>query len=100
MRTHTSEAGFSLMELMAATALGLVVIGTAMTTFKDAIGMTNVATNLADASQNLRGGTNFLVRDLTLTGRGLPNGGISIPTGAGSGPILRPSPPGMAYNFN
>jgi hypothetical protein len=33
-------------ELMMATALGLVVIGTAMTTFKDAIGMTNTATNL------------------------------------------------------
>ena len=100
MRTHTSDAGFSLMELMAATALGLVVIGTAMTSFKDAIGMTNVATNLADASQNLRGGTNFLIHDLTLAGRGLPNGGISIPTGAGSGPILRPSPSGMAYNFD
>jgi len=97
---RTPESGFSLMELMAATALGLLVIGTAMTTFKDAIGMTNVAMNLADASQNLRGGTNLLVRDLTETGRGIPTGGIPIPNGAGAGPINRPSPPGMAYTFD
>src|SRR5204863_12639 len=100
MRTHNSQAGFSLLELLAATALGLVVIGTAMTTFKDALGMTNVATNLADASQNLRGGTNLLVRDLTEAGRGIPTGGIPIPSGAGAGPINRPSPAGMAYTFD
>ena len=97
---RNSEAGFSLMELLAATAIGLVVIGTAMTTFKDALGMTNVATNLSDASQNLRGGTNLLVRDLTETGRGIPTGGIPIPSGAGTGPINRPSPPGLAYTFD
>ena len=97
---QSSEAGFSLMELMAATALGLVVIGTAMTAFKDAVSMTSVATNLADASQNLRGGTNLLVRDFTEAGRGIPIGGIPIPNGAGAGPINRPSPPGMAYTFD
>ena len=100
MRTTTSDAGFSLLELMAATALGLLVIGTAMTTFKDAMGMTNVATNLADASQNLRGGMNLLVRDLTEAGRGIPIGGIPIPSGAAAGPINRPSPPGLAYTFD
>jgi len=98
--TIKDAAGFSLMELMAATALGLVVIGTAMTTFKDALGMTNVAQNLADSSQNLRGGTNLLIRDLTEAGRGIPIGGIPIPNGAGAGPINRPSPPGMAYPFD
>jgi hypothetical protein len=88
------------MELIAATALGLVVIGTAMTTFKDALGMTSVATNLADSSQNLRGGTNLLVHDLTEVGRGIPTGGIPIPNGPGVGPINRPSPPGMPYTFD
>lgn len=100
MRNTHSEAGFTLIELMASTALSLVVIGTAMTTFKDALGMTSTASNVADASQNLRGGTNFLIHDLVQTGRGIPTGGIPIPSGAGSGPLLRPSPPGMAYNFN
>jgi hypothetical protein len=97
---RTSESGSTLIELLAATAIGLVVIGTAMTTFKDALGMTSVATNLADASQNLRGGTNLLVHDLTEAGRGIPTGGIPIPNGPGVGPINRPSPPGMAYTFD
>jgi hypothetical protein len=97
---RNSESGTTLLELLAATAISLVVIGTAMTTFKDALGMTNVATNLADASQNLRGGINLLIRDLSEAGRGIPTGGIPIPSGAGTGPINRPSPPGMAYTFD
>jgi Tfp pilus assembly protein PilW len=100
MRTQPSDAGFSLMELLAATAIGLVVIGTAMTTFKDTLGMTNTTSDLADTSQNLRGGTNFLIHDLVLAGRGIPTGGIPIPSGPGARPILRPSPPAASYNFD
>jgi prepilin-type N-terminal cleavage/methylation domain-containing protein len=100
MRTQPSDAGFTLMELLAATAIGLVVIGTAMMTFKDAVGMTGTTSDLADTSQNLRGGTNFLIHDLVLAGRGIPIGGIPIPSGAGSGPILRPSPGGVSYQFD
>ena len=96
MRTHPSEAGFSLLELLVATAISLAVIGTAMTTFKDAVAMNETATNQADASQNLRSGTNFLVRDFVSAGRLIPTGGISIPSGTGSGPIKRPSPPAVS----
>ena len=44
--------------------------------------MNDTATNLADASQNLRSGMNFLVRDLVQAGRQIPTGGIPIPSGA------------------
>jgi Prokaryotic N-terminal methylation motif len=100
MRTHASEAGFSLVELMAATTISLIVIGTAMMAFKDGVAMNDTASNLADASQNLRGGTNFLVRDLVSAGRVIPTGGIPIPSGAGAGQIKRPSPPGLQYYFD
>jgi hypothetical protein len=100
MRTHTSDAGFSLVELMTATTISLIVLGTAMAAFKDAVAMNDTATNLADASQNLRGGTNFLVRDLTSAGRLIPTGGIPIPSGAGALPIKRPSPPGTPRYFD
>jgi type II secretory pathway pseudopilin PulG len=99
MRTYQSESGFTLAELLVATTISLVVIGTAMTTFKDAVAMTGSATNMADASLNLRAGINLLVRDLMATGRDIPTGGIPIPTGAGAGPVNRPSPPGLAYVF-
>src|SRR5947209_4652654 len=100
MRTRNSEHGFTLMELLVATAIGLVVIGTALGTFKDALGMTNTVSNVSDTTQNLRGGANFLIHDLVLAGRGVPIGGIPIPSGAAARPILRPSPPGLGYTFD
>jgi hypothetical protein len=100
MRTHTSEHGFTLMELLASTAISLVVIGTAMTAFKDGVGMTKSASDIADTTQNLRSGTNMLIHDLVLAGRGIPTGGVPIPSGANSLQILRPSPPGLAYTFD
>lgn len=100
MRTRTSEAGFSLVELLSATTISLIVLGTAMAAFRDAISMNDTATNLADASQNLRGGTNFLIKDLTSAGRQIPIGGIPIPSGAGALPLARPSPPGTPRYFD
>ena len=59
-----------------------------------------VTTNQADASLNLRAGINLLIRDLMATGRGIPTGGLPIPTGANSIDLNRPSPPGLNYNFD
>jgi type II secretory pathway pseudopilin PulG len=100
MRTQSSEAGFTLAELLIATTISLVVIGTAMTTFKDAVAMTGTASYMADTSLNLRAGINLLIRDLESTGRGIPTGGIPIPSGANAGAVNRPSPPGLAYTFD
>jgi type II secretory pathway pseudopilin PulG len=101
MSAPTSESGFTLLEVLMSTAIALVIIGTALTAFKDGVGLNEVATQLADASQNLRSGTNLLVSDLMETGRGIPTGGISIPLASGGATqILRPSPPGLSYVFN
>jgi hypothetical protein len=100
MRTHTSEAGFTLAELLIATTISLVVIGTAMMTFKDAVAMSGTASYMADTSLNLRAGINLLIRDLQVTGRGIPTGGIPIPSGGNAGAVNRPSPPGLAYTFD
>jgi type II secretory pathway pseudopilin PulG len=101
MNTRTSESGFTMLELLVSTSISLIVIGVAMTAFKDGVGMNELATQVADASQNLRSGANLLVRDLMQTGRGIPIGGISIPlASAGATQILRPSPPGLSYFFN
>ena len=66
MRLHTSEAGFSLLELLASTAIGLVVIGSALSTFKDAYALNSAASNMADAGMNVRSGINYLAPDLSL----------------------------------
>ncbi len=99
-RRWSSAKGFTLVELMISTAIALLVLGTAVTTFRDALRLNEAATLIADATQNLRAGTNLLVRDLMQTGRGIPTGGIPIPSGNGATAIDRPSPPGMAYTFD
>jgi hypothetical protein len=78
----------------------LAVIGVALTTFSNAMNLSEIATQVADSNQNLRAGTNILVRDLLQAGRNIPTGGISIPSGSGSVSIYRPSPPSTSYTFD
>ena len=78
----------------------MVVMGVAFSTFDNALALNETATQLADASQNLRAGTNILVRDLMQAGRNIPIGGIAIPSGTNSTAIYRPSPPNQSYAFN
>jgi hypothetical protein len=85
---------------MVSTAITLIVLGTAMTTFRNALTLNETAGLMADATQNLRAGSNLLVRDLIQTGRGIPTGGIPIPSGDGAVDINRPGPPGTAYVFD
>ena len=100
MRTSTSsERGFSLIELMIASLITMVIMGVAFRTFADALSLNDAVTQLADSSENLRAGTNLLVRDLLEAGRDLPVGGIPIPSGAGSSAIHRPGPD-PSYTFD
>ena len=76
------QDGFTLVELMMATAITLIVLATATGTFKNALSVNDTATLIADSNQNLRSGGNLLVRDFMQAGRGIPTGGIPIPSGA------------------
>ncbi len=95
----TSEHGFTISELLVALALTLVVTGTALTTFKNALNINETAGQLADANQNLRAGTNQLVRDLMMAGRIIAGGGVPAPSGNGVLAINRPGPPGQTLTF-
>jgi hypothetical protein len=99
MDTRNSERGFTIVELMIASLITLVVMSVAFTTFKDAVTLNDTALQVAESSQNLRAGTNLLVRDLLQAGRNIPTGGISIPSGASAQPIHRPGPPNTDYVF-
>jgi prepilin-type N-terminal cleavage/methylation domain-containing protein len=93
MITYRRQDGFTLVELMLATAITLIVLATATGTFKNALLLNDTATLIADSNQNLRSGTNVFVRDLMQAGRGIPTGGIPIPSGPGATTLVRPSPP-------
>ena len=49
---------------MVSTTIMLLITGGALTTFKNALAINDTAAQLADANQNLRAGTNQLIRDL------------------------------------
>lgn len=99
-RGWRSEQGFTIVEMMIASVITMVIMGVAFTTFKDALSLNESVVQLTDSGQNLRAGTNLLVRDLLQAGRNIPSGGIAIPSGLGSVAIYRPSPPGTTLTFD
>jgi hypothetical protein len=98
-RDPAGERGISLVETMVTMAVTLVILGGSFRAFDDARKATDVATLVVDGNQNLRATVIQITRDLIQTGRELPNGGIPIPSGAGSVDVRRPSPPGMNLIF-
>jgi prepilin-type N-terminal cleavage/methylation domain-containing protein len=99
------QAGFTLVELTIATAVTLVVLAAAISTFRDATLANNSVTLSSDMNDNLRAGMNLIVQDLIQTGTGIPAGGISIPNttdvnGCNVGkPVNRP-PASLGLKFN
>jgi prepilin-type N-terminal cleavage/methylation domain-containing protein len=96
--TAKQHAGFSMLELLVAVVITVVVVTIALSAL---VGFEHTSEGVVLASntqENLRAGMNYVVRDLVLTGEGLPTGGISIPNGAGV-PVNRPGPVGAGYTF-
>jgi prepilin-type N-terminal cleavage/methylation domain-containing protein len=100
MHSLSRSDGFTLSELLISTTIMLIALGGAVTTFKSAMTVSTAATQTADANQNLRAGMNLLVRDLLQAARGIPTGGIPLPSGAGSQVINRPCPPPTVCTFD
>ena len=94
------DDGFTLIELMMATAVMVLVLAGALTAFTNAMHVNSLGQQISDSSHSLRSGANLLERDLMQAGRKIPTGGIPIPNGTGATAINRPGPPGTAYTFN
>jgi type II secretory pathway pseudopilin PulG len=93
------EEGFSIVEVLIAATLTLVLLAATMGSLTDALGINEKTSLMTDLEQNLRAGTNMLVRDFVNAGCGIPTGGLPIPSGSGALAIQRPSPPGRSYTF-
>lgn len=102
--THADTAhsrGFSLIELLVATAVTLVVTGSAFTALRDANRASEAVSVMSDVNQTLRIAMNTVIRDMSQTGEGdySLRTGVSIPSGDGTDAIVRPGPEGADWFF-
>jgi type II secretory pathway pseudopilin PulG len=86
------EDGFTIAEMLVSTTVMLLIIGAALQTFSNALQVNDAASQMADSNQNLRAGTNQLIKDVMMAGRVIGAEGIALPNGAGSQPFNRPGP--------
>ncbi len=80
-RIGKPQRGFTLLELMIASAVGLVVIAAMTSLFKIGMDATFTVTQRAETQQNMRAAVELMTQDISLAGSGLPSGGLQLVTG-------------------
>jgi prepilin-type N-terminal cleavage/methylation domain-containing protein len=83
---RTKTRGFTLVEMTIAMAVGLVVLGAAVSLFSRALNASFIVTQRAEMQQNGRAALDLMAKDLSLAGAGIPSGGVQLPTGNGATP--------------
>jgi hypothetical protein len=73
-RSKKREWGFSLVEMVIATALGTTVLGAAVSIYIQGVNATWTVTQRAEMQQDFRAASNLLKNDLSLAGAGLGQG--------------------------
>jgi prepilin-type N-terminal cleavage/methylation domain-containing protein len=84
MPISNSQRGFSLLELIIATALGLIVILAMTSLFRQGMNATFTVTQRAEVQQNMRAAIEMMTKDLSMAGAGLPTGGLQLATTSGA----------------
>jgi prepilin-type N-terminal cleavage/methylation domain-containing protein len=88
------DAGFSLIELVVTLAVTSMILAGALTAFVDADRMNRLSAETVNLNRDLATAVDFIVRDLTQVGQGLPNTKVlTIPSGDNVA-LRRPGPPG------
>ena len=70
--------GLTLIELLVAMVLSFIIIGAVYGTFTSQQKTYTIQDQVAEAQQNARMAMNILMRDIRMTGYGMPDGGITI----------------------
>ncbi len=81
LQRRQGSRGFTLMEMLVAMSVATLVLSAAVYLFSRALDGAYVAINNSAAQQNARAAMNLMHRDFTLAGTGLPQGGVSLPSG-------------------
>jgi len=83
MRTLKSQRGFSLLELLVASSIGLTVVLVMTSLFKTGMDATMRVTQRAETQQNMRAAIQLITKDVSMAGAGLPSGGLQLTTSGG-----------------
>ena len=80
MRMPTSQRGFTLLELLVASSVGLTVLLVMASLFKTGMDTSMKVAQRAETQQNLRAAVQLMTKDISLAGAGLPSGGLQLGT--------------------
>jgi prepilin-type N-terminal cleavage/methylation domain-containing protein len=101
MGSNTKRAaGFTLVELLVAVALGLIVLAATTQLFKGGMDATVLVSQQSEMQQNVSAALNLITKDVSMAGAGLPSGGFALPNGAGSTTPLFAVDPNRAWLAN
>src|ERR1700691_6619039 len=84
MPTAKTESGYSLLELMIASAIGVIVVMAMTQMFRVGMNATFTVTQRAETQQNMRAAIELMSKDISMAGAGLPSGGLQLATAGGN----------------
>jgi len=82
-----SQRGFSLLELMVASVIGLIVVMAMTQMFRMGMNATFTVTQRAETQQNMRAAIELMTKDLSMAGAGLPSGGLQLASAGGNSKV-------------
>jgi prepilin-type N-terminal cleavage/methylation domain-containing protein len=75
-----SQRGFTLVELMIASLIGVIVMAAMTSVFRQAMNAMFTVTQRIETQQNMRAAVELMTKDISMAGAGLPTGGLQLPT--------------------
>jgi len=81
MRMAKPQHGFTLLELMIASFIGVLVVLAISSLFKAGMDVTFAITQRAETQANMRAAVELMTRDISQAGAGLPSGGLQLVSG-------------------
>jgi len=84
MPISKSQRGFSLLELMVASAIGLIAVMAMTQMFNVAMNATLTVTQRAETQENMRAAMELMTKDISMAGAGLPSGGLQLANAGGA----------------
>ena len=89
-RQRHTMGGFTMLEMTVAMAIGVLLLGSALLMYKQAVSATWITSQKSEMQQDFRAAANLLQRDISLAGsgglgqQGLASNSVGLPTGSGS----------------